>query len=630
MTWKTNYEHLCQAAPEHTNRPLIGITGNYDAGKLTLADGYYQSVLRAGGTPVVLPPFEPGNSPEILADMLRPLDGIIFSGGGDINPLLLNQQPLPQLHSVCPERDEQELMLARLAADRQIPMLGICKGIQVITAALGGELYQDIWTEATPTIKHSQDLPREYASHLVSIAPDSTLFQIYQQEELPVNSFHHQAVKTPAPGMRVSARSADGIIEAVESDELKSIVGVQWHPECMKKQATTNTQGDVFDWLVDEARSFRAAKHVHEHTITLDSHCDTPMFFPQGQYEPTGDDARPVDFFSRDPRLCVDLHKMQEGGLDASIMVAYLKQEARDEASLLAATEKADRILTQIEEMVARHPQLVDIARTPLDLHRLKHEGRKAIMLGIENGYAIGRDISNVERFRKRGVVYMTLCHNGDNDLCDSARGNQEHGGVSAFGAEVIREMNRVGMMVDLSHGGERSFYDAIDISTQPIVCSHSSARALCDHPRNLTDDQMRALARSGGVAQVTLYHGFLRQQTTDNGQQTMSNGQQTTGNGQQTAASVPRGFPARITTATLIDAMEHLDHMIRVMGIDHVGIGTDFDGDGGVPGCANASELINFTRQLLRRRYSMDDIARIWGGNFLRVMQQVQEAAKC
>lgn len=185
----------------------------------------------------------------------------------------------------------------------------------------------------------------------------------------------------------------------------------------------------------------------------------------------------------------------------------------------------------------------------------------------------------------------MTLCHNGDNDICDSARTTNTHHGVSDFGRQVISEMNRLGIMVDLSHAHEKSFYDALELSTQPIVCSHSSCRALCDHPRNLTDDQMRALAAKGGVMQVTFYHGFL-----------VKDGE-----------------------ATVVDALNHLDHAIQVMGIDHVGIGTDFDGDGGVRGMADASEVVNFTRQLLARRYSEQDIEKIWGGNFLRVMRQVQ-----
>lgn len=583
-----SYRQMCASAPPRTRRPLIGITGNYDTDRrCTLADGYYKSVMRAGGVPVILPPFQLGGRDElrVAEDMLAPLDGIVFSGGGDINPLLVGEEPVPELHGCNPERDAQELLLARLAADRQIPMLGICKGIQVITAALGGTNWQDIHSHgANATVKHSQDMPREAASHTVELESDSTLAHIYGKTSMQVNSFHHQAVRTPAPGMRVCARATDGIIEAVESAEMKSIVGVQWHPECLTWRRD-EAADDVFGWLVGEARAFRQAKDFHRRHLTLDSHCDTPMFFDQH-----------IDFARRDDRLCVDLHKMQEGGLDATIMVAYLPQGARDAASLLAATEKADHILTQIEEMAEANRDSVGLARTPADLYRLKDEGRKAIMLGIENGYAIGKDLANVARFRQRGVVYMTLCHNGDNDLCDSARGAHEHGGVSAFGADVIREMNRVGMLVDLSHGGEESFYDALEISRLPIVCSHSSARALCDHPRNLTDAQLKALARRGGVAQVTLYHGFLR----------------------------PDPEPA-----SLRDAMDHLNHMVSVMGVEHVGIGTDFDGDGGVAGCRNAAELINFTRQLMAARYSEADMRLIWGENFLRVMRQAQAAAQ-
>ena len=244
------------------------------------------------------------------------------------------------------------------------------------------------------------------------------------------------------------------------------------------------------------------------------------------------------------------------------------------------------------EKMVEANAAAVGMAYDVKDLHRLKAEGRKAIMLGIENGYAIGRDIHLLERFQKKhGIVYMTLCHNGNNDICGSARPREGEQlmGVTDFGADVIREMNRLGILVDLSHGSERSFYDALDISTKPIVCSHSSCRALCDHPRNLTDDQLRALAAKGGVAQVTFYSGFLR-----------TDGQ-----------------------ASILDAVAHLNHMVQVMGIEHVGIGTDFDGDGGVPGLASAAELINFTRRLLREHYSEADLRLIWGGNWMRCVSE-------
>ena len=369
----------------------------------------------------------------------------------------------------------------------------------------------------------------------------------------------------------------DGILLTKVSDSLL----IQLAANRQIPTLTIGEENTDIPGLVQEATLFKEAKNLHHRILTLDSHCDTPMFFDQQ-----------INFASRDPKILVDLHKMTEGHLDATIMVAYLEQQGLTDENLLAVTAKADRILNEIEAMVAKSSSYVNIAYTPTDLYRLKVEGKKAIMLGIENGYAIGRDIRNVERFRRRGVVYMTLCHNGNNQLCGSCRFNDEGLGVNAFGEEVIHEMNRVGMMVDISHAGDQTFYDALAISTKPIVASHSSSRALCNHLRNLTDDQMKALARKGGVAQVTLYNGFLKEE------------------GQ----------------ATIQDAIAHLNHMVDIMGIEHVGIGTDFDGDGGIIGCASASELINFTRCLLKERYSENDIRRIWGGNFLRVMEEVQK----
>lgn len=570
------YEALHGHFPLYTYRPVIGITGNYDSGKCTLLEGYYRSVIEAGGTPLIIPP---SAEVEVMTSMLDRVDALIFSGGGDINPLYCGEEPLPQLSSINSVRDSQELLLMRLAADRQLPVLGICRGVQVMMAALGGKLYQDIYKEASTTIKHSQDADRHVPTHTVTLAGDSLLKRIFGTSGLAVNSFHHQAVREVAPGFSVVAQSPDGLIEAVESISCKSMIGVQWHPECMILGGD-RTMLPLFEWLVGEAASYSKARALHGRMLTLDTHCDTPMKFDCG-----------VRFDKRDPRILVDLHKMTEGGLDATIMVAYLRQMERDKVSLDAAYTKAECLLTEIEAMVAANASNVAIAYTPDDLYRLKREGRRALMLGIENGYAIGDDISRIERFRRRGVVYMTLCHNGDNDLCDSARGNAEHGGLSELGRAVIREMNRVGMMVDLSHAAESSFYQAIEVSRTPIVCSHSSARALCDHPRNLTDDQLRALAASGGVAQVCLYDGFLRKEG----------------------------------GATVYDAILHIKHMVSVAGIDHVGIGTDFDGDGGIIGCADASEVINLTRCLLAEGFTAEEIEKLWGGNFLRVMRKVQ-----
>ena len=554
--------------PEADKRPVIGITANYEDATCKLGRGYYQSVVEAGGVPVVIPPVA---DKHVMINTLEHIDGLILSGGADINPLWTGEEPSPKLHGINQERDLPELMIARLAYNRQIPMLGICRGIQTLAAAFGGRVSQDISDMAT--IKHSQDADRSEATHSVTIDRDSTLFNIYQEERLLVNSFHHQAVAEAGDKFRVVARSADGIVEAMESAEFKSVLGVQWHPECMADGAP------LFSWLVAEAKSCREAHKTHDRVLTLDTHCDTPMFYPQG-----------IHFDQRDPKILVDLHKMTEGRQDATIMVAYLPQPTEQPRAF------ADNIFDQIETIVSRNSDYIRIARTPHDLWMNKHMGLKSIMLGIENGIAIDGKLENLQHFADRGIVYMTLCHNGDNDICDSAsKTGHTHHGVSAFGELVIKEMNRLGVLVDMSHAGEESFYQALEISSMPIVCSHSSARALCDHPRNLTDEQMRALAKKGGVAQTTIYHGFLRKDG----------------------------------EATINDVIAHLEHAIDVMGIDHVGLGTDFDGDGGVKGLADSSELINFTRRLLARRFSEQDIQKIWGGNFLRVMEECQKVRK-
>ena len=557
---KAKLDTVYSCFPEALPKPVIGITGNYEDLTCRLGRGYYHKIVEAGGVPLIIPP---NTDRHVIINTLDRIDALILSGGGDYNPLWAGEEPSPLLHGINAERDQAELMITRLAYNRQIPMLGICRGIQTMAMALGGKVFQDISDHATE--KHSQDAERSEPTHSVTIANDSILQKLYG-ESLYVNSFHHQAVSNTGEKFRVTAHSADGIIEAMESTEYKPMMGVQWHPECLENGTP------LFLWLVQEAQTYREAHRLHNRILTLDTHCDTPMLFPQG-----------IHFDQRDPRILVDLHKMTEGRLDATIMVAYLPQPTEN------PTAYADAIFDQIEAITQQDSAYVRIARTPKELWENKRAGIKSIMLGIENGIALDGKLENLKHFSDRGIVYMTLCHNGDNDICDSAsRSQNTWGGVSPFGEMVIKEMNRMGILVDMSHAGENSFYDARDISSKPIVCSHSSARALCDHPRNLTDDQMRALAAKGGVAQTTIYHGFLRKDC----------------------------------EANIIDVVAHLEHAIKVMGIDHVGLGTDFDGDGGVRGIANASELINFTRQLLSKRYSEEDIQKIWGGNFLRVME--------
>ncbi|WP_418874146.1 membrane dipeptidase [Xylanibacter rarus] len=580
--------------PEATRQPVIGLTGNFADGDARLCEQYYMSVVRAGGTPVIIPPVA---DKDVIINTLDKIDGLVLTGGGDINPLWAGEEPSPRLHGINHMRDKAELLTVRLAYNRQIPMLGICRGIQTLVTALDGEVDQDIAESFAAAhgagraaaaaghslIKHSQDADRSEPTHTVRISRESVLYSLYKTETLAVNSIHHQAVRASGRRFSVSAKAPDGVIEAIESSEFKPFIGVQWHPEWLGESGQV-----LFRWLVDRARDFYTAKDLHRRMLTLDTHCDTPMFFPQG-----------IHFDQRDPRILVDMHKMAEGHQDAVIMAAYLPQPKLGETFSSKVAFKvdgplqyADLIFDKIEEIVNANNRYLSIARTPSDLYEDKRKGRRSIMLGIENGLALNHDISNVRYFARRGVVYITLCHNGDNDICDSARGCNTHGGVSRFGEQVIKEMNRCGIMVDLSHAGEKSFYDALSISSKPIVCSHSNCKALCDVPRNLTDDQLRTLAKHGGVAHITLYHGFLRNDSQE---------------------------------ATVMDAIAHLEHAISIMGIEHVGLGTDFDGDGGIRGLADSSELINFTLHLLRRRYSERDIARIWGGNWLRVMAQVQ-----
>ena len=557
--------------PEAQSRPLIGISANTADIDLTLRRVYCDQIVRAGGVPVVLPPVDDA---EVLINMLEGIDGLVLTGGADYNPLWYGEQPEKELHTINPTRDLPELLLTRLAFNRQIPILGICRGLQTMVIALGGSLLQDLKTP----LKHSQDAPRSEATHSITITEGSTLYGLYGQETF-VNSFHHQAVKDCGPHLHVVATAPDGVIETVESTEQKALMGVQWHPEWMDDEGLK-----LFEWLMQRSRTFKTAKALHREILTLDSHCDTPMFFPQG-----------VHFEQRDPKVLYDLHKMTDGKQDAVTMVAYLPQHPKpgELPEGMSPRQYADSIFDQIEAIVAHESDYVALARTPQQLYENKAMGKKSIMLGIENGLAIEDDIHNIAHFAQRGIVYITLCHNGDNAICDSARGTQTYGGVSAFGEQVIREMNRLGVMVDLSHGAETSFFDALSISQTPIVCSHSNCKALCDVPRNLTDAQLKALAQAGGVAQITLYHGFLRKEG----------------------------------EADIRDAMAHLNHAIDVMGIDHVGLGTDFDGDGGIKGLADASELINFTTALLRQRFSKADIKKIWGENWLRVMRQVQAA---
>jgi microsomal dipeptidase-like Zn-dependent dipeptidase/gamma-glutamyl-gamma-aminobutyrate hydrolase PuuD len=579
--------------PSATGRsPRIGISANRKEGASSVAADYVSPVLRAGGVPVIIPVI---NDMEALSVIVDGLDGLLMTGGGDLNPLFVCEEPIPALGEVDSLRDEYDLILLRLAFNRGLPILGICRGHQIINVAFGGNLYQDIYSQhaAGPQqwmIKHSQALSRELPSHSVELTGnDSRLYGIMGADNVPVNSFHHQAVKDPAPGFIATALSPDGVNEATEHPHYP-VMSVQWHPESMASAGDERMQA-LFSNHVEESALFLRAKALHRATLTIDLHTDAPMAY-------AGD-------FDLGKRICgtfnppftegrVSLPLMEQGRLDAAFMVAYIPQgELTDGARREAYDYALDR-LAQVIRQAGLHPSRVGIARTPQDILRLKSEGKKALALGVENGYAIGKNLDRLEAFKQLGVCYITLCHEGYNDICDSSFGTPEWNGLSAFGREVVPAMNRLGIMIDVSHAAESTFYDVIELSSVPVIASHSSAYALCNHPRNLTDAQMRAIAECGGVVNICLYARFLR-----------------------------RG--ASMDDASIDDALRHIDHAVSIAGPAHVGIGSDFDGGGGISGCRAANELIHLTVRLLKAGHSEDNIAAIWGGNLLRVMTAVQ-----
>lgn len=566
------------AAPRggRAENPVIGISVSIDGQTSRLHEAYIRSVLDAGGIPLLIPATDDADA---LLEMMERVDALLLTGGADIDGRYFGEPTLEGIAEVNPARDAYDFLLLKIASDRQLPIFGICRGMQVINVAFGGGLWQDIPSQypGGNTIAHNILTDKEKPAHTVLVEAGTVLAEILGSGEVGVNSRHHQAIKELAAGFRVAATAPDGIVEAIEAFPARRILGVQWHPENMAAEGGNKLMKSFFERLTYEAALFRRAKWIHENNIVADSHCDTPMLFAE----------HTVDIGRRDAVAQVDLPKMYEGKTDTAFVVAYIPQTYPIDKAKGYACE----LLNEMQRQIAANSQYVDQARTFADVAALKKEGRKAIFLAIENGHALAADPANLDFFHDMGVTYITLCHNGANDLCDSAVGEPRHSGLSTLGEQVVRRMNRLGMVVDLSHAAETTFYDVLRVTFAPVIASHSSARALCDHPRNLTDDQIRAIAAAGGVVQVCLYGPFL-----------VAGGE-----------------------ATVIDAVDHIEHVVRIGGIECAGIGSDFDGGGGIVGCDGANELINITVELLRRGYTDQHIAAIVGGNLRRVVDAAQ-----
>ena len=343
-----------------------------------------------------------------------------------------------------------------------------------------------------------------------------------------------------------------------------------------------------------EAELVTRARGVHDRVLTIDTHDDIPFDFATPDADPgVRGDRR------------VDLPRMREGGLDVAFFIVYVRQTERTPQNYEKAKADARTKFAAIHRMADQmYPDQIELAYSADDIERIAASGKLVAAIGIENGYVIGRDLALLKEYHDLGARYITLAHGGHNDIADSATprdvlgdADAEHDGVSPFGEEVIAEMNRLGIMIDVSHISKAAMLDAVRLSRAPVIASHSSVSALRNHPRNMDDEQLLALKANGGVMQTVAFATYV---------------------------SDREDPPVNVS-----DFVDHIDHAVDLIGVDHVGISSDFDGGGGVEGWHDASETFNVTLELVRRGYTEDEIARLWGQNLLRVLREVEAVAR-
>ena len=398
-----------------------------------------------------------------------------------------------------------------------------------------------------------------------------------------------------------------------------------------KKESTAQETGAA----ETEAQLIARALEIHDRVLTMDTHADTPL----RMIEPGFDMS--VRHDPNESGSKVDYPRMIEGGLDSIFFAAFVAQDIRDDEGDSRAKALAIQMIDATIESALANPDTVGLAQTPDDAIELEKQGKRAVYIAMENGYPIGSDLANVEVFYDKGVRYITLVHSTNNDLADSSTDSKgpEHEGLSQFGEEVVKEMNRLGIMIDVSHASDDVFYDTIAISEAPIIATHSNARAVTEHKRNMSDEMLKTIAEHGGVVQLTMYSAYLRAAPGNPKRDAaiaaaranmkppseMTNDER--GAMRQTLNEINQAFPDPL--ATVQQAVDHIDYIVSVAGIDHVGIGCDFDGGGGIEGVFDASEVMNITIELVRRGYSEEEIGKIWSGNLLRVFREVQALAE-
>ncbi|MEE4213950.1 MAG: dipeptidase [Bacteroidales bacterium] len=380
----------------------------------------------------------------------------------------------------------------------------------------------------------------------------------------------------------------------------------------------------------EEARVERKADKIHRAILTVDTHCDTPMRLMRSGF----------DLGVRNEDGCVDFPRMEEGGLDAEFFAVFIGQGPRNEDAYKDAYDRTVAIFEKIYENVEKNSGMAELAFTVDDAYRIKKSGKRIVFIGVENGYPVGKDLEKVEEFYSRGARYITLSHSRNNDICDSSTDNAgpEHNGLSAFGEEVVKEMNRLGMMVDVSHISDEAFYDVIEVSSAPVIASHSSCRALCESPRNLDDDMLLALKENGGVIQICILSSYIKQPEPnpvleEKIAEVREKYNDFEGLSEEEFEQARREYyqvrDKYRKLATVEDAVDHIDHVVQLIGIDHVGIGTDFDGGGGIEGVMDVSQMKNITHELIRRGYSRSEIEKIWSGNIMRVLRENEKLAE-